>query len=295
MKILHLADTHYDLNSTHLHYPPSKQMVIKLFKWLKSNKDNFDLIAISGDITVKGTTYIEELEYVKNKLDDLHIPYIVVPGNHDLCPSKGMEERYPDLEEYEYVDLEQTNFYKVFGEAGVRFNKVIDNIQVIGFAIRDEDPDNINDWLQNALDTPHEKIVFCHYPLIPTRQSGYCSTWDYFRIENSLDKLNNIIFNKKNKILAYFCGHQHINSIIKKNHCYHIETASAVLGSCSYRTINIQKNSISINTQFLNGDKTWVGPLGLPEKSKDTTHKTPDEYQRGNETDLYIEIERESL
>ena len=295
MKILHLADIHYDLNKEHLHYEASKEMVIKLFNWLIDNRSNYDLIAISGDITVKGTTYIAELAFVKDKFDKLDIPYIIVPGNHDLCPLKGMEKRYPDLEEYEYKELEKTNFYKVFGENGVRFNKVVNDIQLIGFAIRNDDPDNALDWLIEALNTPHEKLVFCHYPIIPTRISGFCSTWDYFRIENSLTQLNNIIFDKKNKVLGYFCGHQHINSIIKVNNCYHIETASAVLGSCSYRTIDISATHISVSTNSFNNPDTWVGDLTAPERSYDINHETSPIYHRGNKNDLIAIIERESL
>jgi len=295
MKILHLADTHYDLNTSNLHYPDSKEMVIKLFDWLKKHKDDFDMIAISGDISVKGTSNIEELQYVKTQFEALDIPYIIIPGNHDLCPLKGMEKRYPGLEEYEYTSLEQTNFYKVFGETGVRYSKVINNIQFVGFAIRNNDPDNIINWLIQELDTPYEKVVFCHYPLIPTRSAGFCSTWDYSRIENTLGTLKNIIFDEKNKVLSYFCGHQHINSIIKVNKTFHIETASTVLGSCSYRIINIDERQISINTKFLISRTAWVGNLLLPDRSHDNEHITPDAYQRGTSNDLYLHIERESL
>jgi len=294
MKILHLADTHYDLNTTNLHYPDSKEMVIKLFNWLKIQKSNFDIIAISGDVSVKGTANIKELQYVKAQFDALDIPYIIIPGNHDLCPIKKMEQRYPGIEEYEYTSLEQTNFYKVFGENGVRYSKVINNIQLIGFAIRNDDPDNIIKWLNKELDTPYEKILFGHYPIIPTRTAGFCSTWDYSRIESVIKPLKKIIFDKKNKVLAYFCGHQHINSSIKVNNTFHIETASAVLGSCSYRIIDIDEKQITINTEFLIPSTDWVGKLLLPDKSYDDKHITPDTYQRGIKKDLYLHIERES-
>lgn len=294
MKILNLADIHYDLNNDHLHYPASREMVTKLFTWLNKHAKEYDLITVSGDITVKGTTTKDELSYVKEKFDQLDTPYIIIPGNHDLCPLKKMEERYPGLEEYEYTSLENTNFYKVFGEDGVRYSKVINNIHFIGFAIRNDDPDKILDWLQQQLLSPYEKIVFGHFPIIPTREAGFCSTWDYFRIENSIKPLNDLIFNRDYKVKAYFCGHQHINSIIKVNNSYHIETAASVLGSCSYRVIDIVEKNIIISTHFFNDINNWVGDLLLIDKSVDSTHQDPYEYQRGNQQDLYIQIERES-
>lgn len=294
MKILHLADTHYDINNDQLHYPASKEMVFQLFSWLDTHAKEYDLIAISGDITVKGTTTLEELIYVKKKFDKLDTPYLIIPGNHDLCPLKKMELRYPGLEEYEYTSLENTNFYKVFGENGIKYSKVIENIHYIGFAIRNDDPDHIINWLQQELESSYEKIVFCHFPIIPTREEGFCSTWDYFRIEKSIKPLADLIFNEKYKVKAYLCGHQHINSIIKVNSTYHIETASAVLGSCSYREIDILEKNITVSTHFFNKPNIWVGDLLLSEKSIDKTHLTPNEYQRGNQSDLYIQIERES-
>lgn len=294
MKILHLADTHYDQNTENLHYPASKEMVIHLFDWLEKVKDNYDLILVSGDVTVKGTVSLNELQYVKNKFDALGLPYIIVPGNHDLCPLIGMEKRYPKLEEYEYVPLEDTNFFKVFKENGVRCTKVINDIKFIGFAIRNNDPDEMLPWLKKELSTPHEKIVIGHYPVVPTRLDGFCSTWDYFRIENSLTSLSSLLFDETNKVRAYLCGHQHVNSIVKVNQCFHTETASAVLGSCSYREIVIDDKEITLSTDFLIPADQWVGPLVSKDSSFDTLHRDPFSYQRGNETDLFVRIERES-
>ncbi|MBN2851883.1 MAG: metallophosphoesterase [Clostridia bacterium] len=294
MKILHLADTHYDQNTENLHYPASKEMVLSLFEWLKENKNSYDLIMISGDITVKGTAFISELQYVKEKFDALSVPYIIIPGNHDLCPLKEMEKRYPGIEEYEYTSLENTNFFQVFGEKGVRFSQVINQVHFIGFSIRNGDPDGTLSWLRKELETPYEKIVIGHYPLIPTRLDGFCSTWDYFRIENSLGDLKNLIFDETHHVKAYFCGHQHVNSIVKVNRGFHIETASAVLGSCSYREILIDNEKIDISTHFFIGENDWVGVLVSSETSHDVLHGDPYSYQRGNQNDLYLYIERES-
>ena len=120
MKVLILADTHHDDGSRHLHYPASAKALEGFWDWLETISKQVDLITVCGDVSVKGTTHRNELFQVKEKFDSLNKQYIMPAGNHDMCATKGMEERYPDLEEYEYVSLEETNYYMVFSEAGVR-------------------------------------------------------------------------------------------------------------------------------------------------------------------------------
>jgi len=290
MKILILADTHYDDSSRHLHYPASKKAVAGLWKWLAEKTAEIDLISICGDVSVKGTTYLDELQYVKKKFDELDTPYIAIAGNHDLCATKGMEERYPDLEEYEYVSLEETNFYKAFGEDGVRYSRVIGGIRFIGFAIRNEDPDGQLPWLLAELKKPEPKLVFGHFPLVPSRSGGYCKEWDYFRIDKTIPSLIEMLGDKKHKVLAYFCGHQHINSIVPMGSTYQIETASTVLTTTSYRIMEITDSEVKITTHRLPYIEGYAGDLTLPDRSIDDEHPTIHEYHYGNETDLEITL-----
>lgn len=290
MKVLILADTHYDNGNRHLHYPASEKAVKGLWKWLQENTKDINIIAVCGDVSVKGTTYLNELQYVKDKFDELRIPYIPVPGNHDLCATKGMEDRYPDLEEYEYVSLEETNFYKVFGEEGVRYSKVFNDIRFIGFSIRNEDPDGQLPWLKAELERPEPKLVFGHYPLVQSRSGGYCEKWDYSRIDKSIPALTGMLGDKKHNVLAYFCGHQHINSIVPMGSTYQIETASTVLTTTSYRIMEITDNEISITTHRLPYIDGYAGDLTLPERSLDSEHTTVHDYHYGNSIDLNITI-----
>jgi Icc protein len=292
MKVLILADTHFDDRSRHLHYPASREAVDGFESWLSETSDDFDLIAICGDITVKGTTHIGEIEHVRNVMDSLGKPYIVVPGNHDLCPVKGMEERYPDLEEYEYTELENTLFYKAFGESGVRYSKVLDGIHFIGFAIRNDDPDGQLSWLENELKKPGKKIVIGHYPLEHTRTGGYCSWWGYERINCVIESLKLLMGSESHNVLAYFCGHQHINSIVPMGSTYQIETASTVLGTTSYRTLEISEDELSVMTHRLPYLDGYAGDLVLPDKSIDAEHITVHDYHFGIDSDrnLYCRI-----
>lgn len=290
MKIMILADTHYDIGIPHLHYPQSKPASDGFFNWLKEESKLYDLIVICGDISVRGAFIADEIEYVKNFLDTLSTPYICIPGNHDLCPLKGMEKRYPELEEYEYCELEKTNFYKVFKEDGVRYSKVINGFQFVGFAIRDEDPDEQLKWLEKQLENNNKKFVFCHFPIIPTRETGFCSTWDYFRIGNTYKDIKKIVDKKSNNVISYFCGHQHVNSIVKMDNAYHIETASAVLGPCSYREMIIENEEIKITTKSLPYINEYLGIFLGDDVTRDINHTTTLEYYCGVKEDLELTI-----
>lgn len=288
MKVLILADTHYDDGSRHLHYKASENALLGFWDWLETESEGYDLLAVCGDVSVKGTTHTFELQYVKKRFDKLNIPYISPAGNHDLCATKGMELRYPDLEEYEYVSLEETNFYRIFGEKGVRYSKVFDGIRFIGFSIRNEDPDGQLPWLLEQLHKPEPKLVFGHYPLIESRSGGYCQSWDYSRIDKTIPSLIQMLGEKNNKVVAYFCGHQHINSIVPLGSTYQIETASTILGTNSYRIMEISKNEIKITTKRLPYIDGYAGELTLPERSIDSEHPTVHEYHYGNSSDLSI-------
>ncbi len=295
MKVLILADTHYDNGSRQLHYPASEKVLSGFWDWLGDESSKCELVAICGDISVKGTKHLSELEYVRDQLDILTVPYIAPAGNHDLCATKGMEKRYPDLEEYEYVPLEDTNYYKAFGEKGVRYSSIFMGIRFIGFSIRNEDPDGQLAWLESQLIKPEPKIVFGHYPLVRTREGGFCRDWDYSRIDMTLPALVDLLGNRKHNVLAYFCGHQHINSIIPMGSTYQIETASTVLGTTSYRIMEISDDEIKLTTHRLPYVDGYAGDLTLPERSIDNEHITVHEYHFGNPTDLSLVIRYDKI
>ncbi|MFO7612145.1 MAG: metallophosphoesterase [Clostridia bacterium] len=288
MNVLILADSHYDNGETHLHYPASEAVLGQFWQWLETASRGYDLVALCGDLTVKGSACISELEFVKKKLDAIGKPYIPIPGNHDLCATKAMEERYPGIEVYEYVPIEQTNHYRVFGEQGVRFSMEFDGMLYIGFAVRNGDPDGQLDWLKKQLEKPGRKFVFGHYPLLQSRTGGFCKDWDYFRIDETIAPLAGLLGNPDHRVLAYFCGHQHINSIVPLGNTYQIETASTVLGTTSYRIMEIDDNKIRIHTERLPYVDGYAGELTLPNRSTDLEHPTVHEYHYGNESDLSI-------
>ncbi|MCK5757887.1 MAG: hypothetical protein KAH14_02255, partial [Clostridiales bacterium] len=132
---------------------------------------------------------------------------------------------------------------------------------------------------------------FGHFPLVPSRTGGYCKEWDYSRIDKCIPSLIETLGDKKHKVLAYFCGHQHINSIVPMGSTYQIETASTVLTTTSYRIMEIADNEIIITTHRLPYIDGYAGELTLPERSLDAEHTTVHDYHYGNESDLKLSLE----
>ncbi len=73
MKFLHFSDLHWGRK-----FSPSIAYTIREF----IKKENFKFILISGDLTQRAKK--REFLAVKRYLDSLEVPYISVPGNHDI-------------------------------------------------------------------------------------------------------------------------------------------------------------------------------------------------------------------
>lgn len=73
MKLLHISDLHWGKKLS-----PSFAYKIKEF----SKKEKVDYILVSGDLTQRAKK--REFISVKRYLDSLEVPYIAIPGNHDV-------------------------------------------------------------------------------------------------------------------------------------------------------------------------------------------------------------------
>jgi len=142
-------------------------------------------VVLTGDITELGTN--EELRLAKQILDSLHIPYYIIPGNHDT----GWSESGGVM------------FSTVFGSDKFSFD--YNGIRFLGCAsgpyVRMSDghvPRNAVNWLGDELKklTPEQPAIFLnHYPIDSGLDNWYEVT-DRLRRQNTL---------------AILCGHGHSN------------------------------------------------------------------------------------
>jgi predicted phosphodiesterase len=107
MRVAHLSDLHIGQQVT-----PDKLMPMATFRiWLERlQRHQVDLIVLSGDVVERpGDTY--GMTRARALLDDSDIPWLVVPGNHDVKRPGYLDEfnmvygRYPRLEVHGEVDF----------------------------------------------------------------------------------------------------------------------------------------------------------------------------------------------
>lgn len=162
-----------------------------------------DFVVITGDITELGTD--AEIKLAKQILDELKIPYYIIPGNHD----SGWSESGGVM------------FGKVFGNDKFLFEH--NGITFIGCAsgpyVRMSDghiPRDAVVWMNKELKNidPKKPLIFLnHYP-----------------INNSLDNWYEVInLLKEHNTLAILCGHGH------SNRAMNFEGIPAVMGRSNLR------------------------------------------------------------
>jgi calcineurin-like phosphoesterase family protein len=308
MKIIYATDIHYDITPEKPHYPYAIRNLKIFWDLLKEKMKTFDLFIGGGDLTVKGPACLEELAGFKEIVECITDRYIVTPGNHDLCPIKGMEKRYPGVEEYEYMELSETNFAKVFGDKGLLYSEMFSNVRLVAFAVRNEDPDNQLKRLEQELKKPGKKLVFSHYPVFQTRRGGFCSTWDYNRIRDVREKIAYLLAKPEHQVVCYFCGHQHINSTVpmtlkedgtpqlellenpKTMTGLQIETGAATQATCCYREIEVKNDRIFITLKQLPGINELAEGVMCADRSFDDAHTDVFSYHMGNEEERNIVI-----
>lgn len=160
-------------------------------------------VVLTGDITELGTT--EEIKTARAILDELKVPYYIIPGNHDTgwSESGGVA------------------FAAIFGYD--KFSFTYNGIRFIGCAsgpyVRMSDghvPRDAVNWLEKELSTlkPDQPVIFLnHYPL-----------------DNGLDNWYEVIDRLKQKnTIAALCGHGHANRAMN------FEGIPAVMGRSNLR------------------------------------------------------------
>ncbi|MHB8189070.1 MAG: metallophosphoesterase family protein [Ferrimicrobium sp.] len=173
-----------------------------------------DLVVVSGDLTSYGCWDQGELIGVKRWLDRIGSPYLVVPGNHDLSANQARGSLYPVMEHYEAMEWSKTNFALTFRQAPVvRYD--LDSISIIGFGIRDGDPDGTLALLRAEIAASRRPVVVVgHYPLRATRAVGVLLN---FGFQGYIDSSHGVVLEavtSPDAVCAYLCGHVHAASVV---------------------------------------------------------------------------------
>lgn len=250
VRFIHISDTHIGSPNGSAE-EDLRRTVIDI-----NRRTDIAFVVITGDITELGTD--EELKLAKQILDELKIPYYIIPGNHDSGWSESGGQSFSLFFGYDKF---------VFDHSGIRF---------IGCAsgpyVRMSDghiPRDAVIWLDSILlktPTTHPVIFLNHYPLDPGLDNWYEAT-DRLRHHNTL---------------AILCGHGHANRRLN------FDGIPAFMGRSNlrakeetggYNIVDIKNDSI-IYTEHRPGTtfyKTW-GSLSLKNRAFDSISffKRPD-------------------
>lgn len=217
-----------------------------------NNMKDVDFVVLTGDITELGKN--EELQLAKAILDSLHIPYYIIPGNHDTGWSESGG----------------VGFTRTFGMDKFVFDH--NGIRFIGCAsgpyVRMSDghvPRSALLWLKAILDSTPSKqpVVFLnHYP-----------------IDSGLDNWTDVIeLLKKKNVIGILCGHGHANKALD------FEGIPGVMGRSNlrakaktggYNLVDVTADSIVFRERkhLLNTLPVWTGFSTQLKKTGDSVYK----------------------
>ena len=185
MKIAHISDLHFNEGIDF-----DEKIYEKAVKIL--NKENTDIIFISGDLTTLGL--LKEYELAEEKLRQINGNKIIVPGNHD--------ER----------NLGFKLFPEFFGKTD--FIEKFTDINLVGLASSEPDKDDgrlgrgRHRLITQGIEKGKMTIIGFHHHVIPVPNSGRETNI----IEDAGETLDIIL---KNEIPLVLIGHRHVPWAVK--------------------------------------------------------------------------------
>ncbi|MET9020545.1 metallophosphoesterase [Actinopolymorpha sp. NPDC004070] len=255
MRILHISDLHVE--------PAPEERLPGLMASLDRDRDPLrrvgaDLMIVSGDLTTYGSSRPEHLALAREWLDGLDVPYLAVPGNHDLGPSPDRGARSPVQEAYEDVPYGRTGYGRTFGTDPVEVRD-LGQLRVVGFGVREDDPDGVLPRLAETLAADTRPVILVgHYPLVPTRDP---KPHEEFGSEAFVPRTGAALLDlirRQPNVRLYACGHVHVTSVRPlAPHCTQVTAGSLGQGASTYRVYDVDSSGLTYATAL------GAGPLGF--------------------------------
>ena len=195
MILAHISDLHIAIGTpeTSLVRPDANARAVRLFELL-SCQPRIDLVAISGDLCDTGTP--EDYIFLRNLLDALPMPWVIVPGNHDR--RGAMRTVFSDLP---FADDHSLSY--VYCDKDVRI--VALDSTVPGAAQGQLRPQDLT-WLEACLARPFDgpTFVMLHHPPCLTRMGMA----DKAILMEGADTLKALL-DAQPQPVTILCGHMH--------------------------------------------------------------------------------------
>ena len=168
--VLQVSDTH--LSATHAYFTDNWQVFVDEVRALAP-----DLVINTGDFSFNGPAVVEDLAFSHAEAERLGVPYLAVPGNHDV----GEPGDNPRLKQ-PVNDARLANWKRYFGDD--RFVRDIESWRLIGIngeLLGSGLPAEEDQWafLETSLHEAADRSLglFTHKPLFATEPDEVASKW----------------------------------------------------------------------------------------------------------------------
>ncbi len=201
------------------------------------NKDEYDFVIVSGDISNAGSN--AELEAVKNALSKLNKPYYVIPGNHETNWSESAGLQFNRLFGNDRFLFRKNGFLMVGMNTGP-FMKMGDGL------VKQEDLRWLSRELKKSKAANEILVAFAHYPLA----EGL----------NNWNEVTDIL--KENNCIVSFCGHGHRLALFNFDGIPGIMGRAMMMRNSKlpgYNIVEIRNDSIYVAEKELGKDKSGGG------------------------------------
>jgi 3',5'-cyclic-AMP phosphodiesterase len=177
-----------------------------------------DLVIHTGDLTMNGADDVEDLRHARRQLDRLSVPWLALPGNHDIGDFGETDQPVNDARRRRYSD--------VFGEAN--WSTVIDGWHLVGIDIQTllsdlPEAEHLWSWLQEELHETAPTAMFTHRPFRPW-DAGEADDPNRYVTEPSRSRLTALATRSNVRLIA--TGHVHQWRIVADD-CSHVWAPSA--------------------------------------------------------------------
>ena len=228
-----------------------------------------DLVVVTGDLTNIGASTPAHFEQAREWLERLAIPYVTLPGNHDLGANRVRGERFALTEHYEDCAYAETGYARAFG-ASLVVRRSLHGLTILACGLREDDPDGIVDALAAEIaDTDGPIVVASHYPLVPPReliQTERFGAGGY--VDRAAERLRALLASS-DRVLAYLCGHVHLTSLRQiAKHCAQFTAGGLGPGAAALRLYQWDGHALQYDTMDVEGPQLFW-ETGMPEAGRD--------------------------
>ncbi len=288
-KFAFISDTHLYPNATQnfsggLQQQKNSLLIYeKLVEQLNAFEPAF--VIHGGDIVCGGNSFGMSAEEYEAALDGAHqlgqrinAPCYYIPGNHDLHPETGAKDSY--LARFGINGMGSTCFV----HEDVRFI-LLDSQEVPEDLTHGYISTNQLAWaereLKRAQDYGQEVFIFSHQLPFPNVEFQGIGS----RIANSAEVLE-VITPFERQILAFFCGHLHLNRVFRDQGMLCIISSGIICYPMMWRQVWVYPDRIDVQCQAID----------LPDVLAESEAVQPDNnpYLLGRDRDINFSIPRNS-